>query len=115
MSADPAPGGVLWVVEGDVMESIHINPAEGEHAAAAVPDEVLQSLLRSTLFEVAVRTNRHTFEEILRRAVKDRAAIEDALNRVRYQRDLMRFAEAVTQDLAALPVTAETGDFLRRG
>ncbi len=84
-----------------------IDPRNGMHAAAEVPDEMLEYLYHTVLFELAVRMERHAFESSLRGTLEARAELDDVVDRVRQQRDLMRFAAEVMRDLAAIPVTAE--------
>ncbi len=91
------------------MSEIRITPDAGHHAAAGLTNEALEALLNTALLELAVRTDRDTYEAVLRSAVHDRMAAEDLIEQIRGQRELMRFAAEVQRDIDLLPTVAVDG------
>ena len=89
------------------MSEIHLSADGGHHAAAQLTNEALQALLRAALLELAVRTDRDTYEEVLMGAVSERADADQLVCEIRRQRDLMWFAAEVERDIDSLPTIAD--------
>ncbi len=84
-------------------DSIHIDPADGPHAAAGLSDEQVESLCNLMLWELSVRTSERQFMEYLHHRKVLREEHADLVDQVAYERDLMHFEEDVLADLDALP------------
>ncbi len=87
--------------------SIHIEPEEGAEAAAQIPNDEFQLLVRIVVWELAMRTSPEEFEEHLRHLAVFRDKFEKELETARKERDSKRFVAAVLADIEALP-SAET-------
>jgi hypothetical protein len=97
---------VLFPVEVRDM-SIHIEPEEGADAAANVPDDQFQLLVRIVVWELAMRTSPEQFEEHVRQLAEFREKIESDLVAARKERDNRRFVASVLADLQSLPSTED--------
>lgn len=86
--------------------SIHIEPEEGADAAAQIPNEQFQVLVRIVVWELAVRTSPEQFEEHVRQLAGFRTKFEPDLETARKERDSRRFVAAVLADIESLPSTA---------
>jgi hypothetical protein len=87
--------------------SIHIEPDEGADAAAQIPDDQFQLLVKIVVWELALRTSAEQFEAHVRQLVEFREKIEPDLEGARKERDDRRFIAAVLADLEALPSTED--------
>lgn len=87
--------------------SIHIEPEEGTEAAAQVPNDQFQLLVKIVVWELAMRTSRQQFEEQVRQVVEFRERIEPDLVNARKERDNRRFVASVLADLESLPSTED--------
>ena len=85
--------------------SIHIEPEEGAEAAAQIPDEEFQVLVRIVVWELAMRTNPEQFEEHVKQLAEFRQRFEPDLETARKERDARRFVAAVLADIESLPST----------
>ena len=85
--------------------SIHIEPEEGAEAAAQIPDEEFQVLVRIVVWELAMRTNPEQFEEHVKQLSAFRDRFEPDLDTARKERDARRFVAAVLVDIESLPTT----------
>ena len=85
--------------------SIHIEPEEGAEAAAQIPDEEFQVLVRIVVWELAMRTNPEQFEEHVKQLAEFRDRFEPDLETARKERDARRFVAAVLADIESLPTT----------
>ncbi len=85
--------------------SIHIEPEEGAEAAAQIPDEEFQVLVRIVVWELAMRTNPKQFEEHVKQLAAFRERFEPDLDTARKERDARRFVAAVLADIESLPTT----------
>ena len=85
--------------------SIHIEPEEGAEAAAQIPDEEFQVLVRIVVWELAMRTNPEQFEEHVTQLSAFRDRFEPDLDTARKERDARRFVAAVLEDIESLPTT----------
>lgn len=92
----------------EVMESMHIDPGKGEHAAADLSDGALRYLFELVLWELAIRTDAEEFNDCLSAANEARRSLEERLVQARGQRELMRFAAEVMHDLERIPVIEES-------
>jgi hypothetical protein len=109
--------GCIWalslpssrVEEREIM-SIHIEPEEGAEAAAAIPNDEFQLLVKIVVWELAMRTSPEQFEEHVRQLAEFREKIESDLETARKDRDNRRFVAAVLADLEALPSTEDRPD-----
>lgn len=90
------------------MEQMHIDPKDGDHAAADLSNEALQYLYELVLWELAIRTDEEQFSNCLREATEIRSSLEEKLAQARRQRDLMRFAAEVMLDIERIPVIEES-------
>ena len=63
--------------------SIHIEPEEGAEAAAQIPDEEFQVLVRIVVWELAMRTNPEQFEEHVKQFSAFRNRFEPDLDTAR--------------------------------
>ncbi|MGH8948347.1 MAG: hypothetical protein ACRDXF_05755 [Acidimicrobiia bacterium] len=86
--------------------SIHIEPTEGAEAAAQIPDEEFQLLVRIVVWELAMRTSPEQFEEHVEQLAAFRDRFEPDLATARKERDGRRFVAAVMADIESLPSTA---------
>jgi hypothetical protein len=93
----------LWAEVRDM--SIHIEPEEGAEAAAQIPDEEFQVLVRIVVWELAMRTNPEQFEEHVKQLSAFRDRFEPDLDTARKERDARRFVAAVLADIESLPTT----------
>ena len=84
--------------------SIHIEPEEGAEAAAQIPDEEFQVLVRIVVWELAMRTNPEQFEEHVKQLSAFRDRFEPDLDTARKERDARRFVAAVLADIESLPI-----------
>jgi hypothetical protein len=87
--------------------SIHIEPEEGAEAAAGIPNDQFQLLVKIVVWELAMRTSPEQFEEHVRQIAELRAKIEPDLTTARKERDDRRFVASVLADLEALPSTED--------
>jgi hypothetical protein len=87
--------------------SIHIKPEEGSDAAARIPNDQFQVLIRIVVWELAMRTSPEEFEEHLRRVADFREKIEPDLAGARRERDNRSFVASVLADLEAIPSTED--------
>jgi hypothetical protein len=87
--------------------SIHIEPDEGADAAAQIPDDQFQLLVKIVVWELAMRTSPEQFENHVRQLAEFREKIEPDLEGARKERDNRRFIAAVLADLEALPSTED--------
>ena len=85
--------------------SIHIEPEEGAEAAAQIPDEQFQLLVRIVVWELAMRTSPEQFEEHVKQLALFRDRFESDLETARTEREGRRFVAAVMADIASLPST----------
>jgi hypothetical protein len=85
--------------------SIHIEPEEGAEAAAQIPDEQFQLLVRIVVWELAMRTSPEQFEEHIKQLAVFRDRFESDLDTARTERESRRFVAAVMADIEALPST----------
>jgi len=85
--------------------SIHIEPEEGAEAAAQIPDEEFQVLVRIVVWELAMRTNPEQFEEHVKQLSAFRDRFEPDLDAARKEREARRFVAAVLADIESLPTT----------
>ena len=83
--------------------SIHIEPADGVEAAAQIPDEEFQLLVRIVVWELAMRTSPDQFEEHVEQLAVFRHRFEPDLETARKERDSRRFVAAVLADIESLP------------
>ena len=83
--------------------SIHIEPEEGAEAAAQIPDEQFQLLVRIVVWELAMRTSPEQFEEHVKQLEVFRDRFESDLETARTEREGRRFVAAVMADIASLP------------
>ena len=83
--------------------SIHIEPEEGAEAAAQIPDEQFQLLVRIVVWELAMRTSPEQFEEHVKQLAVFRDRFESDLETARTEREGRRFVAAVMADIASLP------------
>ena len=86
------------------MPTGQIDPTRGPHAAADLSDEELDGLARIVAWEVAVRTTTEQFRDQLGGLADQRVHMQEAIEAVRRERELMRFAAEVMQDIEQLPV-----------
>jgi hypothetical protein len=91
----------LWAEVREM--SIHIEPEEGAEAAAQIPDEEFQLLVRIVVWELAMRTSPEQFEEHVRLLAGFRDRFEAELEGARKERDSRRFVAAVLADIESLP------------
>lgn len=89
------------------MTNIRLDPSRGPHAAAALTDEDLDYLAKIVAWEVAVRTSAAHFRDRLNELAEARVHMQEAIQHVRHERDLIRFAEEVLSDLEQLPVQGD--------
>lgn len=87
--------------------SIHIEPGEGADAAAEIPNDQFEFLVRIVVWELAMRTSAEQFEEHVRRLTEFREKIEPDLADARKERDNRRFVASVLADLQTLPTTED--------
>ena len=85
------------------MEHLGIDPTRGPHAAAAVSDDDPEYVCKIILWKLAVRTEKQTFLDELRRVLEAGEQLGEPLAEVRNERDLMRFAAKMMADLDSLP------------
>jgi hypothetical protein len=85
--------------------SIHIDPEQGTEAAAQIPDEQFQLLVRIVVWELAIRTSREQFEEHVKQLPVFRDRFESDLETARREREGRRFVAAVMADIESLPST----------
>jgi hypothetical protein len=85
--------------------SIHIEPEEGADAAAQIPNDQFQLLVRIVVWELAMRTSPEQFEEHVRQLAGFRNKFEPDLDTARKERDSKRFVAAVLADIESLPST----------
>jgi hypothetical protein len=85
--------------------SIHIEPEEGSEAAAQIPNDQFELLVRIVAWELAMRTSPEQFEEHVRRLAEFREKVEPDLAGARKERDNRRFVASVLADLESLPST----------
>jgi hypothetical protein len=85
--------------------SIHIEPEEGAEAAAQIPNDQFELLVRIVVWELAMRTSPAQFEEQVRQLIEFRAKIEPDLATARKDRDNRSFVASVLADLESLPST----------
>lgn len=90
------------------MESMHIDPGKGDHAAADLSDGALRYLFELVLWELAIRTDADEFNDCLCAANEARRSLEERLVQARGQRELMRFAAEVMLDIERIPVIEES-------
>lgn len=83
--------------------SIHIEPEEGADAAAQIPNEQFQLLVRIVVWELAIRTSPEQFEEHVRQLSGFRSRFEPDLETARKERDSRRFVASVLADIESLP------------
>lgn len=83
--------------------SFHIDPNEGTEAAADIPNDQFQMLLRIVVWELAMRTSPEQFEGHLRQLTGFRGRFETDLETARRERDHRRFVASVLSDIEALP------------
>jgi len=83
--------------------SIHIEPEDGAEAAAQIPDEEFQHLVRIVVWELALRTSPDQFEEHVKQLAVFRDRFEPNLEKARKERDSRRFVAAVLADIESLP------------
>jgi hypothetical protein len=95
----------LFPVGGERSMSIHIEPEEGAEAAAGIPNDQFQLLVKIVVWELAMRTSPEQFEEHVRQIAEFRDKIEPDLATARKERDNRRFVASVLADLEALPST----------
>lgn len=93
------------------MPTGQIDPTRGPHAAADLSDEELDGLARIVAWEVAVRTTIEQFRDQLGGLADQRAHMQEAIEAVRCERELMRFAADVMQDIEQLPIIDSTKEF----
>ncbi len=89
------------------MSDFTIDPTRGPHAAAELTDEELTYLAKIVAWEVAIRTSSEYFTRRLTELADSRAHMQSAIESLRRERDLMRFAAEVTADIEQLPVVEE--------
>jgi hypothetical protein len=87
--------------------SIHIEPEDGADAAAQIPNDQFQLLVKIVVWELAMRTSPEQFEEHVRQLVDFREKVEPDLEGARKERDSRQFIAAVLADLEALPSTED--------
>ncbi|HEU4916111.1 MAG TPA: hypothetical protein VFV13_06055 [Acidimicrobiia bacterium] len=85
--------------------SIHIEPEEGAEAAAQIPNDQFQLLVRIVVWELAMRTSPEQFEEHVRQLTEFREQVEPDLAMARKERDNRNFVASVLADLESLPST----------
>lgn len=98
------------------MSGFDIHPNDGPHAAASLTDEELVYLHRLIAWELALRTDRESFDALLAAQLDARKDLDDAIAEVRRERDRMHFIQSVLADIAQLPDVqqppANTGMYL---
>ncbi len=99
----PQPEEAPW-------RTARIDPTRGPHAAADLTDEDLEQLARIIAWEVAVRTTTEQFRDQLGGLADQRVDMQEAIDAVRKERELMRFAAEVMNDIQRLPEVPETPD-----
>lgn len=87
--------------------SLHIDPTDGPHAAAALTDDQLEYLSKLMLWELSVRTSKDGFMDYLELFKTLREGNDELIDEVQYERDLMHFEEEVLADLDALPTMTQ--------
>jgi hypothetical protein len=95
--------------------SFHIDPDEGTEAAAEMPDDQFQVLLRIVMWELAMRTSPEHFESHLRDMAEIRPTIEGDIVASRRARDQRRFVASVLNDIEKLPTTGSESTELTTG
>jgi hypothetical protein len=95
--------------------SFQIDPNEGAEAAAEIPDEQFQVLVRIVMWELAMRTSPEQFENHLREVAEVRARMEPDIVASRQARDQRRFVASVLSDIECLPTKAASGPELTTG
>ncbi len=95
--------------------TFHIDPDEGTEAAAELPDEQFQVLLRIVVWELAMRTSPEDFDSHLGELARIRATIEDDIASSREARDQKRFVASVLNDIESLPSTRPVSSDLTTG
>lgn len=98
------------------MSRFDIHPEDGPHAAVSLTDEELVYLHRLIAWELALRTDRESFEALLTAQLDARSHLDEAIGEVRNERDRMHFVHSVLADIADLPEVqqppANTGMYL---
>ena len=92
------------------MTDFTIDPTEGHHAGSHLTNEAIEQLVDTVLWELAIRTSERVFRERLSHIVDARRELEAIIAKTRNERDLMRFAADVTNDLDKLPLTTDASD-----
>ena len=87
----------------EVRVSIHIRLEEGTEAAAEIPNDLFQVLVRIVVWELAMRTSPEQFDGHVRNLAGFRARFEQDLAAARQGRDHKRFVASVLSDIEALP------------
>lgn len=95
--------------------TFHIDPEEGTEAAAELPDDQFQVLLRIVMWELAMRTSAELFESHLRDMAEVRPRIEGDIVASRRARDQRRFVASVMSDIETLPSTGNEAPELTTG
>lgn len=90
------------------MEQMHIDPENGDHAAADLSDGAVRHLFELVLWELAIRTDEEEFNDCLCEANEIGGSLEEMLVKARRQRELMRFAAEVMLDIESIPVIEES-------
>ncbi len=95
--------------------SFQIDPGEGSEAAAELPDEEFQVLVRIVMWELAMRTSPEQFENHMREAAEVRVGMEPGIVASRQARDQRRFVASVLNDIECLPMKVSSGPELTTG
>ncbi len=95
--------------------SFQIDPNEGSEAAAEIPDEQFQVLVRIVMWELAIRTSPGQFKNHMKEAAEVRARMEPDIAASRQARDQRRFVASVLNDIECLPTKDSSGPELTTG
>jgi hypothetical protein len=87
---------------------IQIELDEGTEAAAEIPNEQFQTLVRVVVWELAMRTSRDQFEEHVRQLSGLHTRFGSDLETARKERDHRRFIASVLEDIRSLPSEPRT-------
>ena len=88
-------------------DSLHINPADGPHAAAGLTDHQVEYMCKLMLWELSVRRSEGAFMDYLDEMRTLREQNADVVEQAQYERDVLNFEESVLADLDALPSTED--------
>ena len=89
------------------MKNFKLDPNEGPHAASRLSDEMLEYLHRITSLELAIRMSVEIYRERFRTIAEERKTNDAVIQRLRVEREQMRFAAEVQAGLDQLPLTTD--------